>query len=653
MANPPFLFRGEDRNSVFYHNVRIFIFGADVTPWVTSQITVSYADRNGMNRCGFSLSNAYQCFEMTRENIEDKKFRLSDPRAPDGKYSEKAKNTIFNLKKGTNILHKVKSFGGVKGQIRARGTINEKEIRDDAKTKDYTTSRYPFAVGSLIFHKYDPIRVFVQNPFTKDPNEWYCAFAGYVDTKPFSQSYLDGQSTININAQDIRILMQSMRTQTNPASHYGNQNILFFGGTPGAKTSSKETPDIGDAGIFNDLINPYSPVSHVLGGITFKQAISFLLFGIPRPDSKAGGRVGQVCQLGDTAPLTYNPSDDYKKRRQTLEQWNNLINFGDGEKFLTEAKMESLGSQTYHGGKGSPDTAKVRYLFPSAGAPNSTLVESSLADGGVEARVEFVSRLELLISMCKTIDYQMYVSGLGDIIFEFPMYDFMPSHFNATYNNLYTFYKHLTNDNIDDEGGSPISALEITSRGLTTETSQGNTGQSVDVVPGHDAANEPRRTIFSNVLASRIGVHVETYFVPGVTDQNRLAQLGLIEFNKRLANFSKADMNSTYRPFIGVNRPIFNVVKQRLAITESITNTWRLREEVTSDFSLSFPRKLEQNKDGTYSFRFITGGEAQPISYNTIFDKKTFVSGQGQNSNVPNDKKPSTQSETATLSNKG
>ena len=655
MASPPFIFQSEERNTVFYHNIKVYIFGADVTPWLTSQVTVSYADRNGINRCSFTLSNAYRSFDLTSDNLTLKKFRTSAPYAADGKYSELAKFTIFSLKQNpkNNVIHKVKSFGGVKSKINSGGTINKGEIRDEAKTQEATTTRYPMNPGSLVFHKYDPIRVFIQNPLTKDPNQWVCIFTGYLDTKPYSQDYVYGQSMINISGQDIRVLMQNMRTATNPAVQTGNQNTLFFGGKPG-----QSVQDTGDAGFFNDLINPQNSISHVLAGMSFKESVNFLLFGVPRPDNQGAdaGVTGRVGALVKTDPLTYNPSASEGKRRQVLETWNNLITFGDTEKFLTESNMMSIGAATYHGGSvtvnnfkyGSPDIAKVRFLYPSSGSPPSNLVEGQFGDAGVDAKVEMVSRLELLVTMCKSIDYQMYVSGQGDIIFEFPMYDFLPGHYNKTYSTLYTFDKHIVSDNIDDEGGTPVTALEISSRNLRSELAENP--ENAGAVQGHAPANELRRTIFSNVLASRVGVHVETVFIPGVVEQNRLAQLGLIEFNKRLSNFSKFDLTCSYRPFIGVNRPIYHVNKQRMGITETVNYTWRLREEASVDFALNYPRKLEDRGNGTFSFRFITGGEGMPISYNTIY-KDAFSKGQGPNSDVPNNSGPPKAADNAGLSN--
>lgn len=701
---PPFKFE-EKRNTVYYHDLRVFIFGADVTPWLTSSVTLSRADRNGINTLSFELSNVNRAFEITEGNIGAnnelnlnnieldelnnlyvattatgrtkpiRNFRLTDPYAADGMYSELAKAIIFKNKEDspTNFKHAVQSFGPVKGSRRTGARITNQNITNNAsQTTDSTTTRYPMNIGSLVFHKYDPVRFFVKNPFSRSDNEWTCEFTGYLDMKPFSQDYVNGTSVIRITCQDIRVLLQNMRINTNPAAQTGNENLLFFGNAPQGIISDKA-----EAGIFNDFIVGGNRLGHSLFGQTFVQSMKFLLLGKLNNGRYSSG----VGKLTEGITMRYNPNSS--TRNQVMEKWNNIIQFGayplpvvadaaprvpegatslaggatgplpppetetfpqtsagnglgqSTERFMTKGEMEALGRNTLDGGRGAPDVARVHFLIPMEGGPLTNLVEGQIVDTRVTARVEWATRLELITQLCKNIDYQFYVSGMGDIIFEFPHYDFMPTDYNDRYNPLYTFTDHLQADNINDEGGTPISALEVTSRTLR-EDLRGNTDDPKNTDVGLTV--ELRRTIFSNTLASRIGVHVETHSIPGIsrippfgrnngTDaQIRLAQYGLIEFNKRLSNYNKFDINATYRPFMGLNRPIYHTRKNRMAITENITYTWRIRQEVTLEMSLNYTRKLEGDK-----FRFITGGERQPISYRSIFDSavRSGVRGSG------------------------
>jgi hypothetical protein len=661
----PFSFR-EEKNQVFYHDVKIFIYGTDVTPWLTSQVTLQKADRDGTNTLSFSLANQYRAFEITRENLGEvdlslptpttagkPKFRLTDPYTPQGQYSELAKAKIFSLK--TQVERNTKIMVKTKGPvISPNQTGRIKKITDENTdtSNDDVTTRYPMSVGSLVFHKYDPIRFFVKNPLSRSDDEWTCEFTGYLDSKPYTQNYTTGESVINITCQDIRVLMALMRVQANPTAQVSNENMLYVTGGKNKGIAGSAATDSIDAGFFNDFVI-FKDVSHVLAGMRWDKSIETLIYGI---QGKGGAYRGGIGKFKKGMTISFDPSKQTKFK--ALEDWNNVVNFGvrplpvvadvaplipqdsleadpkvfnefpksasDGKMepggFLTKAEVYALGTSTVPDKAGSPDACKVHFLLPAEGTPNQNMIEYNVIER-LDLRVELVTRLELLSQLCKSLDYQMYVNGMGDVIFEFPMYDFFPTDYTG-YENLYAFKDHIVSDSINDEGGSAISALEVTSRSLFIPTQTPNELGQTPI----QTSDELRKTIFSNVLASRIGVIVETYDVPGVTNHSKLAQLGYLEFNKRIANFNVFDMQTAYRPYIGVNRPIYHQIKERFGITKSVSYTWRVREDASLDLSLQYTRKRES--DG--KFRYVTGGERQPISYRSIFGG-TNVKGQGVN----------------------
>jgi len=654
----PFAFR-EDKHQVFYHDLKVFIYGTDVTPWITGQVTLNKADRDGTNVLSFSLSNQYRAFEITRDNLGEtsdaslssnntfktndngrakssSKFRLTDPYIPQGQYSELAKARIYTLKMQENVNTKlaVKTKGPVIS-VAQPGKIKKITDEDWSTSVDDTTSRYPMSVGSLIFHKYDPVRFFVKNPLSRSDNEWVCEFTGYLDSKPFTQNYTTGDSVINITCQDIRVMLSLMRVQCNPNAQISNENMAHF------RKSKDPASNSIDAGFFNDFII-YADTTHILGGLNWFDSVSRLLYGVQTNGAWRGG----VGKLKKGINLYFDPGKGDKFK--TLEKWNNIVTFGasplpvaddvtplipqgsteadptsftlfpssaaEGSltegTFLTKSQMYALGMSTVPNKEGSPDCARVHFLLPAEGTPNQNMIEYNVAEK-IDVRVEFVTRQELLNQLCKSLDYQMYVNGMGDLIFEFPMYDFFPSDYTG-YESLYVFNNHIVSDTINDEGGSAISALQVTSRSLFIPTQDPT--QTPDQTP-IQTGSELRKTIFSNVLASRIGPIVETYDVPGVTSLPKLAQLGYLEFNKRIANYNIFDMNVAYRPYIGINRPIYHQIKERFGITKTVVYTWRIREETSLEMSLQYTRKRE----GDGKFRYITGGERQPISYRSIF----------------------------------
>lgn len=663
MARPPFSFT-ELRNSVFYHNIKVFIFGADVTPWLTGALTFSRAGRNGTNTCQFTLSNPLDAFSMTSRNLTPAdgvdfsrddailtgQYRTIDPSMIGGAYSELAKFQIISRKlsdQALNLKHQVETFGLI-----GQNLSDREHTRDSSQVQSEFTDRYPFSEGSLCIHKHDPVRVFIQNPFQRGDDAWTCEFTGYIDTKPYSQNYVNGLSQISVTCQDIRLLMQGMRVQVNPSSLIGNENTLLFReGSLDNVRKSAVLPD--DTNFFEDFLATRTGLSHVLGGQTFQQSIETLLFGDAEnastrrrkeqgtgsTDIKRGG-VGNLSK-----GLTFN-FDPEQSAEDFFENWNNLIIFGDRRKqlgsgtlggYLTELQVDEMGSQTFPGGEWSPDNSLVHFLFPAEGSPLSNLVSFAKGDANVIAKIEWESRLDLITKVCSSIDYQMYVTGLGDIVFEFPFYDFLPNSFGEVYKELYVFHRHLIQDTINDEGGEPIAALRLSSHRLNEEELKGNPEKEGNS-GGVATSAEVVRTIFSNVMASRYGAHVETLSFPGIRDHNRLTQLGFIEFNKRIAKFNKFGFDATFRPYLGINRPIFHGAKQRFGISESVVYTYQIRGEVTMTLDLSYTRKKE--KDGF--FRFITGGERVPISYNTIYDRnQVFVKNQGVTADKEPDSAPS------------
>ena len=83
--------------------------------------------------------------------------------------------------------------------------------------------------------------------------------------------------------------------------------------------------------------------------------------------------------------------------------------------------------------------------------------------------------------------------------------------------------------------------------------------------------------------------------------------------------YNKANFDSQYRPFIQVNRPIYLPNSYKFGTASSVTSTWRLRDTVDMNIEMKYIRRGELNENGEIMYRFITGGEASPISYNKIY----------------------------------
>lgn len=641
----PFKFE-ERKHQNYHHDIKVFIMGADVTPWLMSDISVTYAKNGGVNTASFTLSNQNNAFVLTernlsKENTKESKFFNTDPYSPSGQYSEQAKMKIWNLKNtgDNNLSHEVNTYG----PVRKQGSNGAKVLKDTlttAQAQSSATQRYPATPGSLVFHKFDHIRIFAKNPLNTDSNEWYVVYTGFLDTKPYDENLVNGMSTVRISSQDIRYAMQRMRTQLNPASSVANANATQFA----LNGKVKDSPN---AGMFNDLVGGTIQINHVLGGLSFRDSINYLLLGVNPPARKDGVRddlgetsgglkksLNSVGEMVRGTEVSYNPEDE--ERKGILTKWNNLILFGqysDSASFLTYEAMLKKGQNTHEWGTESVWKTKVHFLFPSTGAPNSNLIETSIVQGQITDRVQWASRLELILGVCDNLEYVMYVSPLGDVVFEFPMWDFNPSDFGAEYEKLYTFKDHIISRNTNDEGGEAISAIIMQSRRLFSETRDPN--EEAGGVSGYAPNKELTRTIYSNPLASRIGVQVKTVFKPGITDPDQLTKFGMIEFQKAISDYNKFSFKAQYRPFLNVNRPIYDINAYKIGSCRTVSTTWRLRDSVDIDIDLIYVRRGELDNNNDISFRFITGGESSPISYNKIYSD-TSIPGSGISSAAKN-----------------
>ena len=606
----------EQKNTVLFHDIKVFLYGQDVSPYIEGAVSINYANRDGFNSTSFSLTNALQQFEITPDNINDPTGKKGGWRLTGAtRYSEQAK---FNIYQKKNNL-KVNPHADLQALLSTSSGGNALRGTGQASTsvgKPKQTRRWPLGPYQLIFNKMDQVRIFIHNPYS-EADQWVWAFSGFLDTKTFDTNYVNGQSTIKIVAQDIRNLMKKMRVSLNP--YIATTTMVEKAFTKGGGTS-----------FFNDLIlttqNPSAPpLSHPFANTGFVDAMTTLICGkvakgsgSNKTVSSVGNMMGASSRPGSTAVgsmglgqyITYDYTSSSSK--STLDTWNALCIFGGEGGWMTEARVNEIGNGSYEGGPYDITGTKVHFLVPKSGTPVNSLIEVNV-DSAQNANLEWTSRYDLILQIAKNIDYEFTVAANGDILFEFPMYDFFPWSFNSSWQNVYTVDWHAEKDDINDEGGEAVAALAANSGRL--EKYLAADPVNVGAAPVQ-TTSERRVVIFSDVLASRVGALTETFTLPGITSRGRLEQLALIEFMKRNADFSTFSMDFTYRPWIRPNRPVYHKTKERLGIASSFTLGITIHGECTSQATMRFARSKEQDQ----SFRFITGDEAAPISYSSIYN---------------------------------
>jgi hypothetical protein len=344
-----------------------------------------------------------------------------------------------------------------------------------------------------------------------------------------------------------------------------------------------------------------------------------------RPTTEAkplGYARGQVGRLQKGQVLTYPPESAKEK---TLEDWQELVLYGSSRAQMTESEMIQWGKATVSDNlRGSPWAAAVHMLLPKDGTAASTFVQAKFSSGNeFKSGFNFSTRYDLVNETCRPLDYQWYVSPLGDVMFEFPMMDFEPQAFGY-FRSVLTGDLHLSDSNIEDEAGEIPTALVVTGQENVAQL------QGVRLQGDQRALDLGRLVVYSPVLAKRLGAKVETMSAPtgigAVSSKNSdalrsqsvkgLEAWANLQFQKRLGQSSTLTCPLPFRIWLTPNRPFLQLVRERMGIIGTVSHSLIITGEATTDLSMLYVRTLGPDLNWRY---FSTGGANMPLSYASMF----------------------------------
>jgi hypothetical protein len=343
---------------------------------------------------------------------------------------------------------------------------------------------------------------------------------------------------------------------------------------------------------------------------------------------------------------------DNSEQVAKLEEWMDLLNFGIGRQWMDydtvtmigQFTRPSLGKELGATDDQSPFSAFngfVHILCPSGGLSVSNIWDRVFIT--FDGSPSMSNRMEVLEHMCNTIDYQIQVNTMGDLAFEFPMYDFYPEEFGK-YKYTMALSDSLKHHEFNDEGdGNPVTGFRVFGQ-----------YKSEDALNEDDSwlqHNLYSVYIKSDFMASKYGVLVEELGIPwamnawgtGTTGQqdgsqvppsdnkekmSALASFGIIEFTKRIAKMSSMSLNSVYCPFVWPNKPMLNRDIRRMGIMNSVNSSVQINGVCKTGISCEYIRKADT--DG--SFLNICGAKNTPFSYASkaglaLFPNKAAVQG--------------------------
>jgi|MudIll2142460700_1097286.scaffolds.fasta_scaffold00027_25 hypothetical protein len=386
-------------------------------------------------------------------------------------YSELAKHTIYNYK-NNRTLNPVLDIDG-------------EQLGRTSRANTSGSRMWPLQAQRPIFHKNDPVRIFIHNPFyhprDASDEQWLPAFAGFIEGYPWSDDYLSGHTDVQISCYDLRALMRYMRV----VNILPQENIVGSQTKAGAelnllKKYFGQGAATGSSGFTNSMFTLMllnSGTKNMLAGKRFETLVVNLTVGDvtdaagnPAPTSygtsleaAGGGKltpVGPLFKLGKIQ--LYGGTDDANlegikgvatasSSPTALDDWHTLCLCGPrdisrygvttkrvDDRYLTSPQVEQLGKNTVwwyvdaagtiQPGKACPVNQELHLLLPGKGTVFRTLFPQENAGNTMAGtELDYTDRFTLLNEICNIMDYQWYVTPFGDLAFEFPMYDFFPT----------------------------------------------------------------------------------------------------------------------------------------------------------------------------------------------------------------------------------
>lgn len=644
----------ERRVMALSHDIRVYIFGVEVSNWLKGDLTITYGNRDSYNTASFDLANPRQLWQLTRDNLKEKWNKHAS-----SEYSEQAKLDVFKYKNNefinpfysldvtTNIL----AVGEKRAPISV-DSIQEAGSGKPLSVKDTQERRYRLAVNDCIFSRNDPLRIFMRNPYNSSSDEWVEIFCGFVQDHPISTNYLNGESSVRISAYCIRQLLNNMRVQTN------------------AYTAVLDNQPIFRKDFFSDFRKP-TQSTHAFAQYSLEATIRELILGTSITASNKGGRDLKVSNGVGSFKLGTVMCYNHQLRDDTLERWHLLTAFGVNKKtsptvnddlWLSGDDVRKLGESTIYYPEDytyacGPTGRYLHFLLPAAGTGATSLIQST-QDVNADVPIEWSSRWEIIRDFASKLDFQVLTSPSGDLLVEFPMYGFTPDIFfsisesdrikqdlelntDAVYRqdtyaqygevppglgSLFCFDGHVKDSSLNDEAEAFPTLLQVDGGISVTEAN----------INGEGFTTLLRAYVFSPAHVARYGVVVGQLSIPfagqKTTDassfesviKTRLPKLALIEYMKRLSDSSTLDCSVVYRPFLFPNRPVWIRNCARIGLLTSVTHRWQIGKMASTSLSMNMLMHERMNPDtGEVSYRLPTGASNAPISYSSIWSSDT------------------------------
>ncbi len=701
---------------------KIFIFGIDITA-DTLAVTVNYNVGRAPNTCSITLANELDKYIYTTTDLKvvfkgdqdivnatNRQFDLITSQGGfDPNFPEASQTAIIDsVDIAQQILENIRNISMepkrtiLERKLPIRASTNE-SVRDLSGNLSSLNSlhgdvfRYPLQAEDPIFHPNDPIRIFFRDPF--NTRRWYHMFAGFVGD--FDDNVDENnQRILTIGGEGPSKLLRYSRITTNPGiidikaiaqteqdavfrSFYSAgffdltlPEVLFaavFGNNPddptnkfsirrdSAQNTSTATHKFDGVGNFNfsrSAVVEFGPqvARGIQDSITFSNVPTVQFGDLGDYQSLIDHEVKEsdlIEMLVENAP-----NNSIKLARDLLQ---NLPTSVDGS-------VDSLSIIKHIGTRPDiypVDGGRLILLIPRSFGPstNREILIKDLIDSPA-MKTEMRSRLGMIYDIVNRIDFVFYESPKGDLICEFPLYDFDPDDwslneskghksvelgvettefasiirgpFGRKYNinerDTYNFSKQITDEKIRTQMTSPWANIQNRKREAGTSI---DTGQAPAVIT-------------LKHLVPLYGLRLEQVDPEGFIATKEAANVyAHIQLNKMNADSRNLGINAVPKFGLWLNRPLLFSPRNSIATTQSISHSivWGMGGTVDTRVNVNYvrgwdgllnPNDLDDSGNPKPVYTPIGGQPSRPLDYKLLFNLKNLNEGNNS-SGVPPD----------------
>jgi hypothetical protein len=555
-----------------------------------------------------------------------------------------------------------------------------------------TIKRYPLSDGLPIFHSMDPVRVFFRDPF--NPGRWYHMFAGFVSDM-VDNTNENNEKVLTIVAEDPTKLFRYTRLVVNPGiadankivqngdltQQTFNQNFfhnfslseIFFTTMFGPEQVQAEFLQEETQGPTKNSTT--STRLRGVGHFSFEGSGQFTFGPPPTQAMPTQTSLGVTDPSQVSRPATQLASIKGEVKLNNLTDWQTIIdhevqptdmyvmasdtdrgNFSVINARISSIPLDSDGKLSVssvisyigsHPEEYLIDGGRLLMLIPaSLGTENNRILTEDIIPT-YPMNSQWISVGQMLYEVADRIQFAFYASPRGDIVIEFPMFDFNPDDFGLTQiapdrvstpigagQNTYTLlagaqhvapgrnlgpfgsrYTILRRDTVSWESAvvdEKIHTMAVASKALIQNWE--SLGYS-DLIGNLQIAQLPD-------LVPLYGVRMAQITPRGyvATDQGATL-LANTELNK--LNADAHTMNVQFMPNIGMwlNRPIYIQGRNCLGTTKQISHNikWGMGGDMSTSSDLwalrTWQGQFAETDPHKPVFTTIGGYESRPLNY--------------------------------------